>query len=163
MRNLISNISNLSIVNKILFALVVILSVILVGILYLQKGIFFEEPYYAVYLNTGDLYFGKINWFPRFSLSDAYLLQKTNDQQNPFTIVKFDNAFWNPEGNLYLNYDNVIWKAKLKNTSQVVNYIKSMPLKSEGGANIKQPLQQPQLQSFNSNLNPNSNPPIPNR
>ncbi|MBI4993495.1 hypothetical protein HZC33_00845 [Candidatus Wolfebacteria bacterium] len=123
---------NMSLINKILFALVVVLMIALVGVIYWQKN-GFEDPYYAVYLNTGDLYFGHVNWFPRFSLSGAYLLQKTNDEKNPYNITKFGNAFWGPEDDLYLNYDNVVWKTRLKKDSPVIGYIKAMDAKIASG------------------------------
>ena len=111
--------------NKILVAVVAILLVALGIVIYWQK-IGFEKPYWAVYLDTGDLYFGKLNKFPRLSLSDVYFLQRNpNDQQNPLSMAKFSQAFWGPEDKVYLNEKSIVWKAKLREDSQVVQFIKN--------------------------------------
>lgn len=111
--------------NKILLSIIIILAAALVAIVYWQK-VGFKKSYWAVYLDTGDLYFGKLSRFPKFALSNAYLLQKNQDnQQNPFSVSKFENAFWAPENKIYLNEKNIVWKAKLKKESQIVNFIES--------------------------------------
>jgi len=127
--------------NKILLAVVAILLVALSAVIYWQK-VGFEKPYWAVYLDTGDLYFGKLNKFPRLSLSDVYFVQRNpNDQQNPLSMAKFSQAFWGPEDRVYLNEKNVVWKAKLKEGSQILQSIKSSP------AAQSQPPQQPPQQA----------------
>ena len=127
--------------NKILLAVVAILLVALSAVIYWQK-VGFEKPYWAVYLDTGDLYFGKLNKFPRLSLSDVYFVQRNpNDQQNPLSMAKFSQAFWGPEDRVYLNEKNVVWKAKLKEGSQILQSIKSSP------AVQSQPPQQPPQQA----------------
>ncbi|MEK7162907.1 MAG: hypothetical protein AAB696_01320 [Patescibacteria group bacterium] len=111
--------------NKILLAIVVILLVALGAIIYWQRG-GFEKPYWAVYLNTGDLYFGKLNRFPKMSLSDVWLLQRNpQDTKNPLSLSKFKEVFWGPEDKLYLNDENIVWKAKLREDSQFVQSIKN--------------------------------------
>ena len=111
--------------NKILVGVVGILLVALGIVIYWQK-VGFEKPYWAVYLDTGDLYFGKLNKFPKLSLSDVYFLQRNpNDQQNPLSLAKFSQAFWGPEDRVYLNEKNVVWKAKLREDGQVVQFIKN--------------------------------------
>lgn len=111
--------------NKILILTVVVLLVALAAVLYWQK-VGFEKPYYAVYLNTGDLYFGKLDYFPKLSLNDVYLLQQNSeDQQNPLSITKFENAFWGPKDKIYLNDEAIVWKVKLKKDSQLLRVIKA--------------------------------------
>lgn len=111
--------------NKILVAIVGILLVTLGAVIYWQK-VGFEKSYWAVYLDSGDLYFGKLNKFPRLSLRDVYFLQgNPDDQQNPLTMAKFSQAFWGPEDKIYLNEKKIVWKAKLKENSQVVQFIKN--------------------------------------
>ncbi len=106
-------------------AVIIVLAAALVAIIYWQK-VGFNKNYWAVYLDTGDLYFGKLNYFPKLSLSDAYLLQRNEqNQQNPFSVSKFSNAFWGPEDKIYINEDNIVWKTKLKDDSQIVNFIKN--------------------------------------
>jgi len=111
--------------NKILLVIVIILLIALGVVIYWQRG-GFEKPYWAVYLSTGDLYFGKLSKFPKLSLSDVYFIQRNpNDQQNPFSLAKFSHAFWGPEDRIYLNEKNIIWKTKLKDNSQILQFIKN--------------------------------------
>ncbi len=130
--------------NKILLAVVVILLVALGVVIYWQK-VGFEKPYWAVYLDTGDLYFGKLNRFPKLSLTDVWFLQRNlNDQKNPLSLAKFAGAFWGPEDRVYLNEKNIVWKAKLREDSQVVQFVKN----PQTGQNQQpaQPSVQPQPQ-----------------
>jgi hypothetical protein len=111
--------------NKILLAVVIILLIILGVVIYWQK-IGFEKPYWAVYLETGDLYFGKLNRFPRLSLSNVWFLQVNSQEvQSSLGVAKFGQAFWGPQDKIYLNEKNIIWKAKLRDDSQVLNFIKN--------------------------------------
>lgn len=108
--------------NKFLLILVAVLSLTLVGIVYWQK-VGFKKSYYAVYLETGDLYFGKLNKFPGLSLTDVHLLQRNpDDPQNPFTLQRFDQTFWQPENKIKLNPDKVVWTAKLKPGSELMDF-----------------------------------------
>lgn len=111
--------------NKILIALVAVLVVVLGVIVFWQKG-GFERSYYAVYLNTGDIYFGKLSRFPRLVLSNVWLLQRnSNDTENPFGISRFSEAFWNPKDTIYLESENVVWIAELSSESQLVQLFKN--------------------------------------
>ncbi len=129
--------------NKILLAIVIVLLIALGVVVYWQKG-GFKESYWAVYLNTGDLYFGKLNRFPRLSLSDVWFLQRNpQDSQNPLSLSKFEQAFWGPEDKIYLDDENIIWKTKLKEDSQVVQFIKNpktvqVPAQSQNQQSIEQ-------------------------
>ncbi len=127
-------------INKILLALVIVLAVAFGIVLYWQNG-GFEQPYYAVYLSTGDLYFGKLSHFPKLALTDVWLLQKSNDAQNPYGITRFDKAFWGPEDQLNLDSKNVVWTTELKADSQLVQFFKN-PQSAQG-----QTQQQAQQQS----------------
>ncbi len=112
--------------NKILLAVVVVLIIALAGVVYWQN---FKksggDDYWAVYLSTGDLYIGKLSYFPRLHLSDVWFFQKTSDVQNPLNLAKFSQAFWGPGDELYLSEKQIIWKNKLSETSQVISYIKN--------------------------------------
>lgn len=126
--------------NKILIGLVVVLLLALGVIVYWQK-IGFEKPYWAVYMNTGDLYFGKLSHFPKLSLTDVWFLQRNaQDTQNPVSLAKFDGIFWGPENRIYLDERNVVWKAKLRDDSQVVKYIKN-PQSVQNQQSTQQPVQ----------------------
>lgn len=111
-------------VNKALLGLVIVLAVALAGVVYWQRG-GFEEKYSAVYLNTGDIYFGKLSRFPRMTLRDVWFLQKGSDAQQGFGLSKFEKAFWGPTDEMVINNENVIWVTELKDDSEVVKSIKN--------------------------------------
>ncbi|MEK7464392.1 MAG: hypothetical protein AAB617_01290 [Patescibacteria group bacterium] len=113
--------------NKILLVAVVILVVVIVFLTIWM--VWFKSPnYYAVYMRTGDLYFGKLVRFPHFGLKNVYTLQvNQQDQQNPIRIQKFTNVFWGPEDYLKLNDDEVVWVTKLKSDGQLAQVIKNNP------------------------------------
>ncbi len=86
--------------NKILLILIIVLVVVLGGVLYWQLGM--KKSYYAVYLSTGDLYFGKLSYFPRVSLSDVWFRQRgSNNPQNSLNLARFADAVWGPEDKIY--------------------------------------------------------------
>jgi len=107
-----------------------LISFVVVVILFIAVGAGFfisnylQPQYYAVYMRTGDIYFGKFKQFSRHTLTDVWFLQQTNDAQNPLSIQKFENVFWQPNGDLVLNEDEIVWKAPVKDESQVVQIIK---------------------------------------
>ncbi len=107
-------------INKFLLSLVIILILVLVGII-ISK---IPSSYYAVYLESGELYFGKLSYFPHLTLKSAYLLQiNRNNKSYPYSLSKLENLFWGPQGSLRLNSSKIIWMAKLKNNSQIVKFI----------------------------------------
>jgi hypothetical protein len=113
--------------NKILLLSV---GVLIIGSLFLGvKSLLFGDSensgYSAVYMVSGDIYFGKLQRFPKLMLADAYTLQRNQDAQTPFTLVKFKDAFWGPVGNMSLNEDNVLWIAELDKNSPIGKNIES--------------------------------------
>ncbi len=110
--------------NKILLVVVAALIVVLAGVVYWQSSKS-GDNYWAVYLSTGDLYMGKLAYFPRLHLTDVWFFQKTDDAENPLNLSKFNKAFWGPGDNLYISEKQIIWKNKLSETSQVITYIKN--------------------------------------
>lgn len=113
--------------NKILLAVVIVLLVVLVVIVgwkYIAGG----PSYYAVYLRTGDLYFGELSTFPSFSLSHVYMLQvNSQNQQNPVSIQKFTNVFWGPEDSISINRNEVVWYTRLASDSKLAQLVQSNP------------------------------------
>ena len=107
-------------INKILIGLIIVLLVALLIVISRKT----EPTYYAVYLRTGELYFGKLQRFPRLCLIDPYLL-RTNVQnpEYPFSIQDFKQVFWGPENKLNLNSSQIVWIAKLKPESQLVKFM----------------------------------------
>ena len=113
-------------INKILLAVVIVL-VLLVAGLVVWKFVG-DSGYYAVYLRTGDLYFGKLMRFPAFGLKQVYTIQiNSQNTENPVSIQKFTNVFWGPEDYLKINHNEVVWTTKLSSTSQLVQLVKTNP------------------------------------
>ncbi len=114
-------------INKVLLTVVIVLVIVLIGVVTWQA--FLSSPsYYAVYMRTGDLYFGQLSRFPSFGLSHVYMLQvNTQNSQNPVSVQKFANVFWGPEDFIKLNRDEVVWYTKLKSDSQLVKLITTNP------------------------------------
>ncbi len=117
-----------TVVNKINFFLIILTIFLLLLLIYtlVAKKNLFEKPYYVVYLETGDLYFGKFSRFPKFTLSDVWLLQMgQGEYQQDLSLAKFEKAIYEPEDKMEINRSKVVFMAKLKNTSQLVQSIKN--------------------------------------
>lgn len=113
--------NKLFLINIILLIIVIFL---LVYVFVFNKNVnsHLKQSYYAVYLQTGDMYFGKLSRFPKLILSDVWYLQK---DQNGFSLAKFTNTVFNPQDKLEINRDKVIWIAKLQEESGIVKYIQT--------------------------------------
>jgi hypothetical protein len=110
--------------NIFLLVLVVVLLLILGGVVFWQK-IWSQPSFYAVYLDTGDLYFGRLAKFsPKYSLTDVYFLQRNADTPSqPYSVQRLDQAFWKPENKIKLNPAKVVWITKLASGSEIMNFI----------------------------------------
>lgn len=114
----------MSTLNKVLLSVVVLLILVSGGIL--LKNTLLSDKYYAVFTTSGDLYFGKLQKFPSLALANVYALQRNpNDVKNPFSLVKFGDAFWGPKDSMQLSQQNVLWMTELKSDSQVLQFIKT--------------------------------------
>lgn len=115
-------------INKVLLIILIVLVILLVGVLSYLLVFKKEANFYAVYLRTGDLYFGKLVRFPSFGLKQVYLFQvNPQNQQTPLSVQKFDNIFWGPEDFIKINKENVVWIAKLNKNGQLYQLIKNNP------------------------------------
>ncbi|MDO8469613.1 MAG: hypothetical protein Q7S84_01155 [bacterium] len=136
----------MTLLNKILVIVVVVLVVVLGGILSWRE--FAGVPsLYAVYLRTGDLYFGRLTRFPSFGLKQVYLLQvNQTNKENPLSIQRFSDVFWGPEDEVTINRDDVVWFTKLRSDSQLAELIKKNPTLAapqQPATTAPQPQQQP--------------------
>ncbi len=106
--------------------IVAVLAIVGIGIyLWPKLNISIERPYVAVYMETGDLYFGRISYFPRLALKDVYVLQSANPPypgQPNLQIVPMRNTVWGPD-RLILNYDQIVFIGKVGTDSQVMQAI----------------------------------------
>ena len=113
--------------NKLLLLNIVFLIIIIGLSLYLfvfNKNINFEteRPYYAVYLRTGDLYFGYLcKFFSKYTLTNVYLLQV--NQKGEFNLQKFEQSAYQPEDKIVLNKENIVWISKLQKESPLISIL----------------------------------------
>jgi len=105
-----------------LIIVLVIVVVILGGMLFWQKGDL-NGSYSAVYLKTGDLYFGKLSHFPSLTLSDVWFLQRSADGQS-VSVDSFQKSIWGPENTLRLNKDEIVWTVSISKDSKILPIIK---------------------------------------
>lgn len=107
-------------------------ALLLLGIVVFLGSYFLFSPLsgnglYAVYLQSGDLYFGKLERFPTFGLRQVYLLRLNGTEENPVGIQRFDQAFWGPGDFLAISKDQVVWIAELRDDSDVNRLIAQNP------------------------------------
>ena len=114
-------------INKILLAIVIVIIVLVVAALVVWKVAFKSTTYSAVFMRTGDLYFGELMQFPSFGLKNVYTLSVTQDAQNPISIQRFKNVFWGPQDWLKINRDEVVWITDLDPQGQLAELIKTNP------------------------------------
>jgi hypothetical protein len=112
--------------HRMLVGIVVVLLVVLIVLVALQM-LFTKKGYSAVYLRSGDLYFGRMVKFPAFGLKNVYTIQVTQDPQVPLRIQKFSDIFWGPEDYLKINPREVVWTTQLKSEGQLYQLLKTNP------------------------------------
>jgi len=85
------------------------------------------SPYSAVYLTTGDVYFGKLSWFPSPHMSDVWYITRNQGQngQTQLGLAPMKSIFWGPIGNISLNAQDIVFSTRLLNSSQVVQAIEN--------------------------------------
>jgi len=109
---------------KIALIVAIILLMVLVYVSFIDKTKVVKNPYSVVFLNTGDMYFGKLSRFPKLTLSDVWFLQvSTQEDQTDFNLAKFSNTIFGPKDKMEINKENVVWISKLRDDSQVVSFI----------------------------------------
>ena len=118
----------MSTTNKFLLVLIILLLVVLVGLMSWQKFLGGASSYSAVYLRTGDLYFGRLMQFPSFGLKNVYTISvNQQDPQNPLSIQRFANVFWGPQDYIKINRSEVVWMTELNQSGQLAQLLKTNP------------------------------------
>jgi len=94
-----------------------------------------NSGYTAVYMTSGDIYFGKLHSFPKPYLTDALYVTRSTGQNNQTQIglATFKAAFWSPVGEIYFNPAQVLFTAPLRNDSQIIAAIQNPALLSGTG------------------------------
>lgn len=85
------------------------------------------SAYSAVMLANGDVYFGKFTWFPSPRITNAWILQRSVDEQNrvQLGVVPANRAFWEPVDEVSLNSEHVVSWTRLRKDSQLVQAIEN--------------------------------------
>ena len=113
--------------NKNLFPVFIIIILVLVGV-GVWLGVSFgrsagggASPYSAVYLTTGDIYFGKLSWFPNPRLTNVWLPQRNVDSLNQpqLGLTPLTSAFWGPVDEIYLSPKQIVFWTRLSKASAV--------------------------------------------
>ena len=83
------------------------------------------SPYSAVYLSTGDIYFGKLSWSPSPHMEDVWFLQRGTDAKGNATVgvYPFSQIAWGPSGTVYFNSQQIIFWTRLNGTSSIAQLI----------------------------------------
>ncbi len=80
-----------------------------------------QKKYVAVYLQTGEIYFGKMRWFPIPAMTNAVLIQRSQDGQ--LSIDYFKRAVWEPAEPIYFMKDKIVFWTYIEPTSPIVAFI----------------------------------------
>lgn len=111
-----------------LLILFIVIVLVLVGLgIWLGMSFGHEEaasaasPYSAVYLSSGDVYFGKLSWFPSPKLTNVWYLQRGVNQQNQpqVGIAPLKSVLWGPVDQINLNAKDILFWTRLRNDSDV--------------------------------------------
>ena len=141
---------NPQIKNFILFLVALLTGVILgLVVINLVKS---NRNYYAVFLNNGAVYFGKLSTFPRLKLDNAIFIQI--DQNGQLSLQRFQDAAWMPKGPIYLNRNSIVFIAPISENSPLINLIEGKQVTTQPPR--AQP--QPQSQSQPSQVSPTTTP-----
>ena len=137
-----------------LFGIIIIIVVMLavwVGILIagMQSGSNPDaaSPYSEVYLSTGDVYFGKLSWFPSPHMTNVWLIERSQDQsgQTQTSLVPMKSVPWGLTDEINFNSQDIVFSARLKNNSQIVQAMENPPAAGQqGGPSGSAPSSAPQ-------------------
>lgn len=88
------------------------------------------SAYSAVMLANGDVYFGKLSWFPSPKITNAWILQRSLDENNnvQLGVVPANRAFWAPVDEVNLNSDQIVSWVRLRKDSQLVQALQNPDL-----------------------------------
>lgn len=83
------------------------------------------SPYSAVYLATGDVYFGVLDWYPSPHIEDAWFLERGTNAGGQATVgvYPFSQVAWGPSGTVYFNTQQIVFWTRLSSTSSVAEAI----------------------------------------
>jgi hypothetical protein len=104
----------------------IVAAIFLAGIL-VVLNISSRKGYSIVYLVSGQAYVGKLSFFPKMELKDAYLFEMVKDPQdaakNTFQLSPLKSLVWAPK-TVYLVRENVIFYAPIEAESKIAEALK---------------------------------------
>jgi len=109
---------------KKIFGLVVLVLLLAVFFFFFLRS---KSGYSAVYLESGDLYFGRVQRFPTFGLRGVVSIQPTQDEKTPLVVTKFTNLFWGPQDFMRINREKVVWIVDLSKDGQLATVLRDNP------------------------------------
>lgn len=81
-----------------------------------------NKGYSVVYFSSGEMYVGRLSTFPRFTLTDGYLVQATLDPADQtkknFQLSPISDALWATK-RLHLNKNQVLFYGPLEESSKI--------------------------------------------
>ncbi len=87
-----------------------------------------KDAYSAVYLRTGEVYVGKLSFFPNMQLKDAFLIENVRDPKDStktnLQLTPLKNSVWAPPV-IYLNSDQVVFYGPVGEESNVAKALKA--------------------------------------
>ncbi len=124
-------------IKKLIVGLVALVLVIVVGVMAI-KSVVGESSWHAIYLRTGELYFGHLTRFP-FGLKNVYMLQANpSNKETPLSIQKFSKIFWGPQDWLRVNREEVVWTTELDAQGQLAQILNANPELQPAPGNVNQ-------------------------
>jgi hypothetical protein len=118
------------VIGVLLFLLVIFFLAVWLGILIGQS--LRESPYSAVYLATGDVYFGRLTWFPQPKLTDVWYLERVADAatgRQELAIFPLAGAFWKPKNEINLNPKQIVFWTRLEAGSDLSELLQNPALR----------------------------------
>lgn len=93
----------------------------------------------AVYMTTGDIYFGKMDWFPWPRLKNVWYIQRGVDQkqQPQVGLAPFKDIFWTPIDEVYLNPKEIVFWTRVKDGTQLAEALKNPEAFKQSQANTQ--------------------------
>ena len=115
----------------------IIVVIIFIGLIWYFSGSF-GSSYRAVYLTSGDIYFGEYSGGFRPTLRDARILQVTDNKETPYVLNRFSDSIWQPEGIIYLNKNQILWTAPIDSEGDLISVLSNQVSQPDNNENISE-------------------------
>lgn len=89
----------------------------------------FGKPYVVVYTANGEIFVGNASWFPRFSLTDVYIVQTgvalpDAPLGSNLQLVPLKDTPWSPK-KLYFEEEQIVFYGPIEEGSSVAQALKN--------------------------------------